>query len=887
MKLLSKVYEPQKVEDKWYSHWVEKNYFHSEPNSKKKPYTIMIPPPNVTGMLTMGHILNNTLQDILVRKARMEGYETLWLPGTDHAGIATQTKVEKELKKKGKTRYDLGRENFIKLIWEWKEKYGGIIINQLKKLGVSCDWERERFTLDEGLSQAVREVFVDLYNKGLIYKGKRIINWCPVSHTALSDEEVIHKDVNGHFWYFKYPLKENNNEHILIATTRPETMLGDTAIAVNPKDERYKKYIGKTVILPIVNREIPIISDEYVDKEFGTGAVKVTPAHDPNDYEMGKRHDLEFINIMNDDATMNKNTPEKFVGLTRENARKLVVKEMDNLGLLAKVENHQHSVGYSEREDVPVEPLLSHQWFIAMEKLAKPALQVVNEGKVTFNPSRWIKTYNHWLENIKDWCISRQLWWGHRIPVFYCKDCGWESAEKTDPIKCPKCNSKNIYQDKDVLDTWFSSWLWPFSTLGWPEKNKDLDYYYPTDDLVTGPDIIFFWVARMIMAGLEFKDEIPFKNVYFTGIIRDSQGRKMSKSLGNSPDPLDIIAKYGADTLRFGTMLIAPKGQDILFDESQLETGRNFLNKLWNATRFIFMNIDDDDDFSKLTIENITLSTPEKWILSKLQNTVKSVNDNLDNYRFNDASKDIYNFTWNYFCDWYIELIKPSLFAESDTVSQKEKKSSIFVAIYTLKTILKLLHPFTPFITEEIWNSIKNENETDLIVSEWPKIDDKLLDKEIENEMELVMKIITAIRTIRSEMTVPPSKKADVLIQDDSEKYKDILNRNSNYIKSLGKIENLTIDKRIEKPEMSATAVVEKLQIYIPLEGLIDTDKEKERLKKEIASYEGRLKAVQGKLKNPNFVKRAPENIVEHERKKEKSYLESLELLRKNFEKLG
>lgn len=882
MKLLSKVYDPQKVEDKWYSHWLKKNYFHSEPNPEKKPYTIMIPPPNVTGMLTMGHILNNTLQDILVRKARMEGYETLWLPGTDHAGIATQTKVEKTLKADGKSRYDLGREKFIKLIWNWKDKYGGIIIKQLKKLGVSCDWERERFTLDEGLSKAVREVFVQLYDKGLIYKGKRIINWCPVSHTALSDEEVIHKETKGNFWYFKYPFKDDNSKHILIATTRPETMLGDTAVAVNPKDKRYKKYIGKKLILPIVNRKIPIIADEYVDKEFGTGAVKVTPAHDPNDYEMGKRHDLEFINIMNYDATMNENAGKQFIGMTREDARKSVVKEMKNLKLLDKIEEHIHSVGYSERANVPIEPLLSQQWFIAMEKLAKPALEVVNDGKIKFNPSRWVKTYNHWLENIQDWCISRQLWWGHRIPVFYCKDCGWESAEKIDPEKCPKCNSKNIYQDKDVLDTWFSSWLWPFSTLDWPEKNPDLDYYYPTDDLVTGPDIIFFWVARMIMAGLEFKNEIPFKNVYFTGIIRDSQGRKMSKSLGNSPDPLDIIDKYGADTLRFGIMLIAPKGQDILFDESQLETGRNFLNKLWNATRFIFMNIDDNFDYSSLSIDELELKAPEKWILSKLQNTVRSVNKNLKKYHFNDAAKDLYNFTWNYFCDWYIELIKPQFYNDNKEL----KKSPLFVSIFTLKTILKLLHPFTPFITEEIWNSIKSEDESDIIISKWPEFKKEFVNKQIEDEMKLVMELITAIRTIRSEMTVPPSKKANVLIHNESEKFKDILNRNFEYITSLGKIANLTIGKNIKKPDLSATAVVKNLQIYIPLEGLIDIDKEKQRLEKEIGNFKGRLKAVQGKLQNPNFVKRAPKNIVEHERKKELSYIESLELLKKNYEKL-
>lgn len=883
MKELPKIYDPKNVEDKWYDYWLEKKYFHSEPQPGKKAFSVMIPPPNITGMLTMGHILNNTLQDILVRKARMEGYETMWLPGTDHAGIATQARVEKFIREnEGKTRHDYGREAFIERIREWKEQYGGIIIKQLQKLGVSCDWDRERFTLDEGLSKAVREVFVQLYEKGLIYKGRRIINWCPVSHTALSDEEVIYREIKGHLWYFRYPVTGLKDRYLIVATTRPETMLGDSAVAVNPKDKRYRDLIGKTVMLPLADREIPVVADNYVDMEFGTGAVKITPAHDPNDYDIGLRHELEFINVMNEDASMNENVPGRFTGMDRYTCRKAVVKEFEEKGLLEKIEDYAHSVGYSERAHVPIEPRLSEQWFVKMEPLAVPALKAVNNGEIKFNPPRWVKTYNHWLENVRDWCISRQLWWGHRIPVFNCADCGWESALREDPDRCPVCGSFRIRQDEDVLDTWFSSWLWPFSTLGWPEKNIDLDYYYPTDDLVTAPDIIFFWVARMIMAGLEFMDDIPFKNVYFTGLIRDIQGRKMSKSLGNSPDPLDIIDEYGADALRFGMMLIAPKGHDILFDTSQIEVGRNFMNKLWNASRFVMMNLYEKTETGSLP-EAKELLLADKWILSRLKETIRSVDNNLSRYRFNDAAKNIYDFTWSNFCDWYIELIKPRLYGNNE----KERSSALRTAVYVLRNLLKLLHPYAPFITEEIWQSLKSSTDPDIVFAPWPAKNAIPADKAAVKDMDLIMKVITAIRTIRSEMTVPPSRKADVLIGGGSEESRRVLEERQGDLISLGKIGTLKISGKVKKPELSSSAVVGGLEIYVPLEGLIDIEKERERLSKDISAYEGRIKAVQSKLNNPDFVTRAPEKIVDHERKKLTDYRETLSLLKDNYKKLS
>ncbi len=881
MKELSRTYEPAAVESRHYQNWLDKGYFHSEPKPGKTPFTVMIPPPNVTGMLTMGHVLNNTLQDVLVRKARMEGHETLWLPGTDHAGIATQTAVEKNLRKDNITRHDLGRETFIGKVWEWKHKYGGIIIEQLKRLGVSCDWERERFTMDEGLSQAVREVFVRLYDKKLIYRGLRIINWCPVSLTALSDEEVIYRESQGHLWYLRYPLADGSGNYLVVATTRPETMLGDTGIAVNPDDERYRDLIGKTVKLPLTDREIPIFADEYVDKEFGTGAVKVTPAHDPNDYEMGLRHKLEIIDIMNPDATLNDRAGAEYSGLDRYEARKKVVAEFEKLGLLEKIENYTHSVGYSERAGVVIEPRLSEQWFVKMKELAEPALKVVNEGRISFTPDRWLKTYNHWLENVRDWCISRQLWWGHRIPVFHCDACGWEAALTEDPTSCPKCSGDKVRQEEDVLDTWFSSWLWPFSTLDWPNAGKDLEYYYPTNDLVTAPDIIFFWVARMIMAGLEFMGDIPFRNVYFTGLIRDAQGRKMSKSLGNSPDPLHIIDKFGADALRFGILLIAPQGQDILFDENRIETGRNFMNKLWNAARFILMNNDKGITGEDLPVEK-DMETADLWILDSLQDTINRFHSDMEKYRFNDAARTIYEFTWNYFCDWYIELAKIRFYGDDS----QAKDTSLKVAVYVLRTILKLLHPFAPFITEDIWQSLKADEEPDLIVASFPGKREFEPHREAVGAMDLLMQIITAARTIRSEMTVPPAKKATLLISGPDDAQTAILESGHGYIENLVRCEKLSWGPNLEKPALSASAVVGGLQLYMPLVGLIDLEKERQRLLKEIDAFESRLKGVRAKLGNHNFTLNAPKDVVEKERDKEKSYTESLALLKENLSQL-
>ncbi|MBW6457554.1 MAG: valine--tRNA ligase, partial [FCB group bacterium] len=777
---------------------------------------------------------------------------------------------------------DLGREDFVNRIWEWKEQYGGMIIKQLKKLGVSCDWERERFTLDDGLSKAVREVFVRLYEKGLIYKGKRIINWCPVSHTALSDEEVIYKECKGHLWYFRYPVCGEAGRYVVIATTRPETMLGDTAVAVNPGDERYKDLVGKTLQLPLTERDIPVITDDYVDSAFGTGAVKITPAHDPNDYGIGLRHELEFINIMHEDASMNENVPERFRGMDRYACRKAIVKELEELGLVEKIEHYTHSIGYSERTHVPIEPRLSEQWFVSMQPLAKPALDAVNSGRITFNPERWTKTYNHWLENIRDWCISRQLWWGHRIPVFNCPDCGWESALREDPDVCPVCGSKNIKQDEDVLDTWFSSWLWPFSTLGWPEKNPDLNYYYPTDDLVTAPDIIFFWVARMIMAGLEFMGDIPFKNVYFTGLIRDMQGRKMSKSLGNSPDPLDIIDQYGADALRFGMMLIAPKGHDILFDVNQIEVGRNFMNKLWNASRFVLMNIDDNKNVGSDLPGEKDLETADRWILTRMKETIRSLDKNLSAYRFNDAAKDVYDFTWSSFCDWYIELIKPRLYG----TDSKKKESAITTAVYVLRNILKIMHPYAPFISEEIWQSLKTQNEPDIMIASWPEAKTIHADPKAVKEMELLMQSITAIRTIRSEMKVPPAQKTDVLIGGGTAEQRDLLEAHRSDMVNLARIRELRITENAEQPALSSSAVVCGLEVYVSLAGLIDIDKERDRLEKEIASYKGRIQAASAKLGNTNFIARAPGQVVEHEQKKLAAYRETLSVLEENHSKL-
>ncbi len=858
---LEKVYSPSNVETRWYDYWMEKNYFHSVPNPDKKPFTIVIPPPNVTGMLTMGHVLNNTMQDILIRKARMEGYEACWVPGTDHASIATETKVVSMLKEQGIDKDSLSRDDFLKHAWEWKEKYGGIIINQLKTLGCSCDWERERFTMDAGYSKAVLEAFVRLYEKGLVYRGKRLVNWCPVSKSAISDEEVIHREVNGHLWHFRYPIS-GTEEFLIVATTRPETMLGDTAVAVHPDDKRYSHLVGKTIDLPLVDRQIPIIADEYVDPEFGTGCVKVTPAHDPNDFAMGETHKLEFINIMNDDASLNENVPEKYKGMTREAARKEVVKDLDAGGFLVEVEDYTNNVGYSERGNVPIEFYMSEQWFLKMDEIAKPAIAALKDGKIKFHPEHWVKTYFHWMENIRDWCISRQLSWGHRIPVFTCEKCNNVMVQVEAPESCSKCEHSSLTQDPDVLDTWSSSWLWPFAVHSWPEDSKELSYYYPSNVLVTGPDIIFFWVARMIIAGYEFLDEIPFTDVYFTSILRDNTGKKFSKSLGNSPDPFDLFDKYGTDAVRFGIMLMAPQGLDVLFSETRLEVGRNFMNKLWNASRFVLMNLPDDWEADS-EIDYQSLALPERWILSRMNHAIADVDRQLKRFHFNEAAKVIYDFTWSDFCDWYIEIAKTRFYGNDETAAQMARN----VAVHVLKKILALLHPYSPFITEELWSTFKDDADSDLIVSSWPTFNEKQVDDAGEKSMELLKDIITSIRTIRSRMNVPPSRKAQIVVRCD-DKGAEFIDHYFSIISSLAGLDSFTAGSDLEKPSHAATAVVGSYEIFIPLEGLIDLDVERNRLDTRFAELQKHILGVENKLGNANFVDRAPETVVNREREK-------------------
>ena len=868
---LDKVYNPVNIEEKWYQYWLENNYFKSKPDPNKEPYTIVIPPPNVTGMLTMGHVLNNTIQDILIRKARMEGREACWIPGTDHASIATEAKVVQMLQDKGIKKESLSRDEFLKYSWEWKEKYGGIIIQQLKRLGCSCDWDRERFTMDDDYTNSVLEAFVVLYNKGLIYKGFRLVNWCPVSKSAISDEEVIHQEVNGHLWHFRYPIK-NSDEVLIVATTRPETMLGDTAVAVHPKDKRFKHLIGKTVLLPLANREIPIIGDNFVDMEFGSGCVKVTPAHDPNDFDIGKKHDLEFINIMNEDASLNSNVPESYRNLSRDSAREKIVNDLKANDQLEKIEKYNHKVGFSERGNVPIEYYMSSQWFLKMNELSKPAIEAVNNGSIKFHPEHWVKTYNHWMNNINDWCISRQLWWGHRIPVWYHK----EDKDKVHVSIGGPNDIENWTQDEDVLATWASSWLWPFAVHEWPKNNHDLKYYYPTASLVTGPDIIFFWVARMIMSGYEFLDDLPFKDVYFTSILRDETGKKFSKSLGNSPDPFTLFDEYGTDAVRFGIMLMAPQGLDVLFSSKGLEVGRNFVNKLWNASRFILMNIDDDmsDDFS----EN-NLKLPELWILHRLQFAIDRINKYLNNFNFNEAAKVIYEFTWNDYCDWYIEISKTSFKKDNESYTNTVKS----VSKYVLKNIIILLHPYSPFVTEEIWSKLKKHNDSDLIVKDWPKIENKWINKSLEDEMEILKSLISSIRTIRSQMNVPPNKLCKMIVQCNSEQ-KSILNSHSLIIKSLAKIETIEMTEDSKKPSQSATAIVDNMEIFIPLKGIIDFDIEKKRLQKRIKELNNHLIGANSKLKNKEFLKRAPKNIVDREKEKKEDMVLELEKITKNYD---
>ena len=868
---LPKSYNPSEVEVKWYKNW-EKNKVFTQNNSSNT-FTIMIPPPNVTGILHLGHVLNNTIQDILIRKESMMGKNTLWLPGTDHASIATETKVTKKLLSENVNKKEIGREEFIKHSWDWTEKYGGIIINQLKRLGCSCDWDRLNFTMNKEYYDAVIYAFVNLYNDGYIYKGERMINWDPVGLTAVSDEEVFYKEKNGKLWYIKYPIKDSN-EYLVVATTRPETMLGDTGVAVNPNDSRYTKLIGKKAVLPIVKKEIPIFSDEYVDKDFGTGCVKITPAHDPNDFEMAKRNNLEIINIMHENASLNENVPLEFQNLDRFEARKKVVQNLKELKLLERTEDYINKVGYSERTDVIIEPRISKQWFMKMKELAKPALKVVKDKKIKFHPPRWEKIYNHWLNNINDWCISRQLWWGHQIPVWY-KDkeiyCG---------VNPPQ--GDGWVQDEDVLDTWFSSWIWPLATLGWPNKTKDLDKFYPTQDLVTGPDIIFFWVARMIMAGLYFKKEIPFSNVYFTSIIRDEHGKKMSKSLGNSPDPIELFEEYGVDAVRVSILLIAPQGTDVLFSIDRLEQGRNFMNKIWNSSRFLMMNINDDDKiipFEKIDSKN--LESIDFWILSRMNKTIDLVNSQLSSYKLNEAIKTIYNFVWKDFCDWYIEFSKIRIYGDN----KDEKEITLSVAIYVLKNILQLLHPYAPFITEEIWSFFKQKNENILVQTQWPIINKSMINNKIEEEVDFLMNVVSSIRNIRSELNVSPKKESDLICRGPKNKINTIIN-NKKYFQFLTKVKSILSGEKINKPNQCSTAVINDVEIFLPLADLIDIDKEIIRLKSNIKDIEARMNSVKKKLDNEHFVKRAPKNIVKHEKEKFNNYKNDYIKLVANLESL-
>ncbi|WP_110953379.1 valine--tRNA ligase [Anaerosinus massiliensis] len=860
------VYDPQSFEKKWYAFWEENKLFHEEVDYDKRPFSIVIPPPNVTGQLHMGHALDNTLQDIQIRWRRMQGYNTLWMPGTDHAGIATQIKVEEMLaKEKGISRYDLGREQFIEKVWEWKHQYGSRITKQLRSLGASCDWERERFTLDEGCSKAVREVFVSLYEKGLIYQGHRITNWCPRCNTALSDIEVEHEDGEGHLYHLRYQI-EGTEEYIQIATTRPETMLGDTGVAVHPDDVRYTHLVGKNLILPIVNRKIPVFADSYVDPSFGTGAVKVTPAHDPNDFEMGQRHNLEQIIVLNTDATMADNTG-KYKGMDRYVCRKQIIADLKDLGNLVKIEAHAHAVGHCHRCNTVIEPMVSKQWFVKMESLAKPAMEAVQSGKIQFVPERFTKIYMNWLEGIRDWCISRQLWWGHRIPAWYCEDCGETVVSREDVHACPKCG-KIMRQDEDVLDTWFSSGLWPFSTMGWPEETEEFKQFYPTSVLVTGYDIIFFWVARMIMMGLEFGKDIPFKHVFIHGLVRDSQGRKMSKSLGNGIDPLEVIEKYGADTLRFMLITGNTPGNDMRFYWERVESTRNFANKLWNASRFVLMNLEGFDRTFKPSQADYTLA--DQWILSRYSKTVEEVTNNLEKFELGEAGRALYEFIWNEFCDWYIEMVKARLY-NKDAVAKR--KTAQYVLCYVLENTLKLLHPFMPYITEEIWQHIPHEGKS-IMVAAWPTaLQDITLRAEVEQEMSTIMEIIKAVRNMRAEVNVAPGKKSEVVLHFASKELQDIVETNAEYLRVLAAAEPVRIlEKEVEKPDNAMAAVVDGVEIYLPLKGLIDVEKETARLNKELTVLEKELARVSGKLANAGFVAKAPKEVIEKEKEKQKSF---------------
>jgi valyl-tRNA synthetase len=931
-------YNPKETEDKWYKFWEENNFFAAKPNpSKKKPFCIVIPPPNVTGILHMGHALNNTIQDILIRYHRMKGEESLWMPGTDHAGIATQNVVEKAIAKEGLKRQDLGREKFIERVWQWREQYGLTIIHQLKKLGASCDWSRTRFTMDEAYSQAVIEVFVRLYEKGLIYQGSYIINWCPRCQTALSDEEAPHRELQGNLYYIKYPLKSviplsrypvipSNRQtgkqanrqqvnYIRVATTRPETMLGDTAVAVNPKDKRYNKFIGKSLILPLMNREIRIIADNMVDMKFGTGAVKVTPAHDPNDYALGKKHNLEFINIMHPDGSLNENAGD-YNGMDRFEAREVVLEDLKEKGLLQKIEPHQLSAGHCYRCHTIVEPYLSKQWFVKMKPLAEPAIEAVKKGKIKFHPKRWIKVYLNWMENIQDWCISRQIWWGHRLPVYYCKSCQEQSSvlgvrcsprtENREPItdngiivsrlkpeKCPTCNSTDIFQDEDVLDTWFSSWLWPFATFGWPHeltnlRTQELKYFYPTSVLVTAPEIIFFWVARMIMAGLEFMQDIPFKDVYIHGTVRDIEGKKMSKSLGNIIDPLDIINEYGADALRFSLISITAQGQDIFLSQERCEQGRNFANKIWNASRFVLMNLEqgqspatEERHISTGTVPVETdlceffkkedLDIINRWILSRFYSVLKEVTQKLEIYKFNDAANILYGFFWHEFCDWYLEIIKPDI---------KNKQNQV-VMYKVLEKFLRVLHPFMPFVSEEIWQRLPHDD-LSIMVQPWPHIQEEMLDKKLEKQVQSIFDVIKEIRNLHSSIGIKPDQKVTVSIYPHTKLKHRLIESNTDLIANLAKLEALKILDSSTRPASTISAVVEDIDIYLHFSGLLDISKEKQKIKEKINELEKIKNLKAQRIKNSEFLKKAPKEIVE----KEKESIEELKNSLKRMERM-
>lgn len=862
---IPKTYDPQSFEKKWYKFWEDNRLFHVEVEKGKKPYSIVIPPPNVTGQLHMGHAMDNTLQDILIRFRRMQGYNTLWMPGCDHAGIATQAKVDAQLAKEGTSRHEIGRKKFVERAWQWKKKYGDRIMYQLRSMGSSCDWERECFTMDEGCSRAVREVFVQLYEDGLIYQGKRITNWCPHCNTALSDIEVEHKTQMGHLYHIRYKMADDDS-YIEIATTRPETMFGDTAIAVHPNDERYKDVVGKNVIVPIVGRKIEIIADDYVDKEFGTGAVKITPAHDPNDFDMGQRHNLDQILVMTSEGKMAENTG-KYVGMDRYACRKQLIVDLKEQGFLVNIEDHEHAVGHCSRCGTTVEPMVSKQWFVKMETLAKPAIEAVKSGKIKFVPERFTKIYCNWLENIRDWCISRQLWWGHQIPAWYCDDCGETIVARNDVTICPRCGGNHLHRDEDVLDTWFSSGLWPFETMGWPESTEELKQFYPTSVLVTGYDIIFFWVARMVMMGLKFCNDIPFKHVFIHGLVRDSEGRKMSKSLGNGIDPVEVIEKYGADTLRFMLITGNTPGNDMRFYWERVESARNFANKLWNASRFMLMNLEDFDKDFVPQKEDCTLA--DNWILSRYAHTVEQVTANLENFELGEAARVLYEFIWNEFCDWYIELTKPYLYEGKSTV---HKKTAQYILDYVLEHTLRLLHPFMPFITEEIWQHIPHDGKS-IMIAPWPSNESARIDDAAEKNMTAIMETVKAIRNIRAQVNATPGKKSEVILYFTDKDLIKVFAENKDYLAVLAAAQPMTIWKDDQnKPQNAMTAVVDGIQIYMPMAGLIDVVKETARLTKEKANLTKEINRLSKKLNNKAFLTKAPVQVVKKEKEKQKGY---------------